>query len=167
MWDLWWTKWHWGRFSPSTSVSPAKFSILIMTRGRYNRPIGGRRASGLHTPLFELKKSTVNFITEVVPMRKYHAMDAWRYSSMYFQSRHLMKNNKLHAPTAIPPTKSPWFLLDRRLGRSQSRSRCCDEKNPYPFRGPHHSSRVIQSINWSLFLPSYPGSISIDVHIVT
>jgi hypothetical protein len=22
MWDLWWTKWHWGRFSPSTSVSP-------------------------------------------------------------------------------------------------------------------------------------------------
>jgi hypothetical protein len=21
--DLWWTKWRWGRFSPSTSVSPA------------------------------------------------------------------------------------------------------------------------------------------------
>jgi hypothetical protein len=24
MWDLWWTKWRWGRFSPSTSVSPAR-----------------------------------------------------------------------------------------------------------------------------------------------
>jgi hypothetical protein len=23
MWDLWWTKWYWGRFSSSTSVSPA------------------------------------------------------------------------------------------------------------------------------------------------
>jgi hypothetical protein len=23
MWDLWSTKWHWGRFSHSTSVSPA------------------------------------------------------------------------------------------------------------------------------------------------
>jgi hypothetical protein len=23
MWDLWWTKLHWGMFSPSTSVSPA------------------------------------------------------------------------------------------------------------------------------------------------
>jgi hypothetical protein len=23
MWDLWWTKWHWDRFSPSTSVSSA------------------------------------------------------------------------------------------------------------------------------------------------
>jgi hypothetical protein len=23
MWDLWWKKWHWGQFSPSTSVSPA------------------------------------------------------------------------------------------------------------------------------------------------
>jgi hypothetical protein len=23
MWDLWWAKWHWDRFSPSTSVSLA------------------------------------------------------------------------------------------------------------------------------------------------
>jgi hypothetical protein len=23
MWDLWWIKWNWGMFSPSTSVSPA------------------------------------------------------------------------------------------------------------------------------------------------
>jgi hypothetical protein len=23
MWVLWWTKWHWGRFSPSTSDAPA------------------------------------------------------------------------------------------------------------------------------------------------
>jgi hypothetical protein len=23
MWDLWWTKWRWGRFFPSISVSPA------------------------------------------------------------------------------------------------------------------------------------------------
>jgi hypothetical protein len=47
-WDLWWTEWHWGRFSPGTSVYPAnhhstKFSIII-TRGTYNRPIGGQHA---------------------------------------------------------------------------------------------------------------------------
>jgi hypothetical protein len=23
MWDLWWTQWHWGRFSPDISVSLA------------------------------------------------------------------------------------------------------------------------------------------------
>jgi hypothetical protein len=23
MWDLWWAKWHWGRFLSSISVSPA------------------------------------------------------------------------------------------------------------------------------------------------
>jgi hypothetical protein len=37
MWGLWWTKRRWGRFSPSTSVSPANhstdFSIIIITRG--------------------------------------------------------------------------------------------------------------------------------------
>jgi hypothetical protein len=52
VWDLWWTKWRWGRFSPSTSVSPANlhstnfFIIIIITRGRYNRPFSGRRAEG-------------------------------------------------------------------------------------------------------------------------
>jgi hypothetical protein len=38
-WDLWWTKWCQGRFSPSSTVSPAKtvdstnFSIITITRG--------------------------------------------------------------------------------------------------------------------------------------
>jgi hypothetical protein len=65
MWGLCWTKRHWGRFSPSTSVFPANhhstnFSIIIITRGWQNRPIGGRSAEwpqfGLHTPLYQLKK---------------------------------------------------------------------------------------------------------------
>jgi hypothetical protein len=64
-WDLWWTKWRWSRFPPSTSVSPAnlhstKFSILTITRSRYNRTISRRRAEwtqfGLHSPLCEIKK---------------------------------------------------------------------------------------------------------------
>jgi hypothetical protein len=65
-WDLWWTKWCWGRFSLSTSVFPAylhsaKFSIIIIIRGRYNRSFSGRRAEWiqfrLHPPLCELKKN--------------------------------------------------------------------------------------------------------------
>jgi hypothetical protein len=60
-WDLWWTKWCRGRFSPSTLVSPpihsTKFSILTITQGRYNRPVNGRRAEwiqfGLHPPLWK------------------------------------------------------------------------------------------------------------------
>jgi hypothetical protein len=64
-WDFWWTKWCWSRFSPSTSVSPAnlhstKFSIIIIIRGRYNRPFSGRRAEwtqlGLHPPLCAFKE---------------------------------------------------------------------------------------------------------------
>jgi hypothetical protein len=36
MWDLWWTKWRWGRFFPSNSVSPANlqstsFSTITIT----------------------------------------------------------------------------------------------------------------------------------------
>jgi hypothetical protein len=49
MWDLWWTERHWGTFSPSNSVSPANhhstnFSIIIITRGWHDGPIGGRSA---------------------------------------------------------------------------------------------------------------------------
>jgi hypothetical protein len=44
---LWWTNQHWGRFSPSTSPAnhhSTNFSIIIITRGWHNRPIGGRSA---------------------------------------------------------------------------------------------------------------------------
>jgi hypothetical protein len=45
MWGLWWAKRHWGRFSPTTSVSPANHStnvsIIIITQGWHNRPISG------------------------------------------------------------------------------------------------------------------------------
>jgi hypothetical protein len=28
MWDLWLTKWRWGKFSPTTSVSPANLQSI-------------------------------------------------------------------------------------------------------------------------------------------
>jgi hypothetical protein len=47
MWDLWCRKWHWGRFSPSTSVSPANnaphSSSSSVIWGWYNRLVSGRR----------------------------------------------------------------------------------------------------------------------------
>jgi hypothetical protein len=39
-------------------------------------------------------------------------------------------SGQLHAPAALPPGKSPWYPLDRRLGGPQSRSgRGGEEKN--------------------------------------
>jgi hypothetical protein len=49
MWDLWWTKWHCGRFSPSTSVSPANIHstdcsiIIIYHPGLVQQANSGRR----------------------------------------------------------------------------------------------------------------------------
>jgi hypothetical protein len=69
MWGLWWTKRHWGRFSPSTAVSPANhstnFSIIIITRGWHNRPISGRSAewtldSTPHYTNLKIKKKSRN-----------------------------------------------------------------------------------------------------------
>jgi len=36
-------------------------------------------------------------------------------------------SGQLHAPT-LPQGKSPWYSLDRTLGRPQSRSGCCCEE---------------------------------------
>jgi hypothetical protein len=62
MWDLWWTKWRWGRFYPSTSVFPvnlhsANFSTITLTYhpGWYNRPLV---AAVPKVPQNELKKKT-------------------------------------------------------------------------------------------------------------
>jgi hypothetical protein len=65
------------------------------------------------------------------------ALGEWRYSSTHSWPRHLMDViGQLHAPAALPPGKSPWYPLDRRLGRLQSRSGHSDEeKNSHPLPG--------------------------------
>jgi hypothetical protein len=71
-WYLRWTKWHWDRFSQSTSASPAnflstKFSFITITRGRYNRTFSGRRAEwtqyGIYPRLpMQIKKIPLKFV---------------------------------------------------------------------------------------------------------
>jgi hypothetical protein len=79
-WDLWWKKWRLGRFFPSTSVSPAnrhstKLSIIIITRGRYNRPVSGRRAEWTQldsTPHYaNLKKIILIYVYIIYYLPKY------------------------------------------------------------------------------------------------
>jgi hypothetical protein len=60
MWDLWWTKWRWGRFSPNTSVPPANLHFTNFSqspspiiRGWYNRAIV---AAVPKVPPYKLKK---------------------------------------------------------------------------------------------------------------
>jgi hypothetical protein len=50
MWDLWWTKWHWGSFSRVLTFPPANSHSIDCTTfvvmyhpGWYNRLISGRR----------------------------------------------------------------------------------------------------------------------------
>jgi hypothetical protein len=60
MWDLWWTKWHWGRFSPGTSVSLAN---LHFTNCSTIRSIVAAVPSGLKlTPLrIKIKKEILEY----------------------------------------------------------------------------------------------------------
>jgi hypothetical protein len=76
MWGLWWTKRHWGRFSPSTSVSPANhhptnFSIIIITWGWHNRPINDRSVEWTQLdstpPLYQFKKKGMEMILQFNP----------------------------------------------------------------------------------------------------
>jgi hypothetical protein len=60
MWDLWWTKWRWGSFYQSTSVSPANlhstnFSIITIT---YHPGLVQQASSGRSTkrPTAQIKK---------------------------------------------------------------------------------------------------------------
>jgi hypothetical protein len=60
MWDLWWTKWRRGRFSPSTSISPANphsanFSTITIT---YHPGLVQQASSGRITksPTAQIKK---------------------------------------------------------------------------------------------------------------
>jgi hypothetical protein len=84
MWVLWWTKRQWGRFSPSTSVSPANhstnFSIIIITRGWRNWPFGGRSAEWTldSTPHYtNLIKKFKKIVLKWSGASKTHMQPAW------------------------------------------------------------------------------------------
>jgi hypothetical protein len=53
MWDLWWTKWRWGRFPLSSFIPPiAPQSPSSVNWGWYNKPVVAAIASGLSlTPI--------------------------------------------------------------------------------------------------------------------
>jgi hypothetical protein len=80
MWGLWWAKRHWGRFSPSTSVSPANHSTnfsIIITRGWHDRPISGCSA-----------KWTQLDWTPTIPVKEKKLLTKWRLCVIY------AKNNR-------------------------------------------------------------------------
>jgi hypothetical protein len=70
MWDLWWTKWRWGRFSPSTAVSPANlYSTTFSTITRTYLPgLVQLTSSGLSTqsPTPLIKKKSIFVMRFVV-----------------------------------------------------------------------------------------------------
>jgi hypothetical protein len=79
-------------------------------------------------------------------------------------------SGQLHALVALPPRKSPWYPLDRRLGRPQSRSgRGGEEKNSQSSPGiePHNPDRPARSP--ALYRLSYHGSsrrLCIEINLV-
>jgi hypothetical protein len=84
MWDLWWTKWNWGRFSPSTSVSadnshsaaPQSSSCII--QGWYNWPNSGRRTKWTQShPLPKFKSQATD---------KQAQMESWLFLSKVTQN---------------------------------------------------------------------------------
>jgi hypothetical protein len=80
MWDLWWTKWHWDGFSPSTSVLPCQFhstgaplqgktkKTLIIT-GLQNKPQGCGASVASAAGPFTTKNTLIN-AWGLVPLEK-------------------------------------------------------------------------------------------------
>jgi hypothetical protein len=108
MWGLWWIKQQWGRFSPSTSVSPANhstnFSIIIITRGWHDRPIGGRSAEWTQldsTPHYTNLKKKLTLHKAVIKSVTTYACLAWEFVAdiCLLKLQHLQ--NKLLPTTGI------------------------------------------------------------------
>jgi hypothetical protein len=86
-WDLWWTKWRWGRFPPSTSVSPANLHsincstvTLIYHLGLYNRPAVAA-VPGDISPAPQKK----NFADNRRPLGRYSSLADYKPRSLVFR----------------------------------------------------------------------------------
>jgi hypothetical protein len=73
MWDLWWTKWHWDGFFPSTSVFPCQFhsagallrekkekKLIISITGLHNKSQGCGASVASAAGPFTTKKKQPN-----------------------------------------------------------------------------------------------------------
>jgi hypothetical protein len=101
MWNLWWTKWHWDRFSPSTSVSLANsHSIVCSTLIIYRPEWSGVRSlvvdvpSGLsHTPPPEEKNKKVSINPIIHSRTRYYSSRNHKHVTIL---RRCFKNRLLH-----------------------------------------------------------------------
>jgi hypothetical protein len=72
IWDLWWTEWHWDRFSSSTSVFPCQFNSTgaplhgktrkptIFITGLHNKPQGCGASVASAAGSFTARKKSVS-----------------------------------------------------------------------------------------------------------
>jgi hypothetical protein len=86
MWGLWWKKWRWDRFSPSTSVFPAnshstKYSIPIIC-GCKNRPMYQVDSVSPHPKILKKKRC----IQGTSKMHMHHC--PWCYMPWWLEHYH-------------------------------------------------------------------------------
>jgi hypothetical protein len=74
MWDLWRTKWNWGRFSLNTSVSPADFHSTDYSNP-INHPIIQHHIVPLWTPLLNNKLTSSIHEMKLKTARKYESVN--------------------------------------------------------------------------------------------
>jgi hypothetical protein len=124
MWDLWWTKWHGGSFSPSTSVSLVnhhytKFSTLIISQGRYMRPTGGRRDEWIQldsTPHYSNKKKKIK-LKKPVGLRNGDVM-CFLWGTKYICIYYLEEMHSLQRVSRLKRWFGKW------VEKRKDRSRC-------------------------------------------
>ena len=72
IWDLWWTKWHWDRFSPVSFIPPVfhysektKKKIIAFVTGLHNKPQGCSASVAFAAGPFTTKKNLLVAIQTV------------------------------------------------------------------------------------------------------
>jgi hypothetical protein len=91
MWGLWWTKWPWGRFSPSTVC--AKYAVLKWKDERYYLVVSS-------VSLFFLKETNTHTISMVI----YHGM-----RNVSVRSVHRLAVDKIHARSRCTSFSTVYF----------------------------------------------------------
>jgi hypothetical protein len=64
-------------------------------------------------------------------------------------------SGKFHAPAALPPGKNPWYLMDMRMSRPQSRSERSGEGKKFPTPVGNRIS-IVQPVAESLYFAQAP-----------
>jgi hypothetical protein len=142
MWDLWWTKWHWGRFSVSTWIFFCQFAFHRLLHSHHHHHLSSGRGTIGRVVSFSPHPKKLN--------KKKDINVRWSWSASRLNCRR-SSSAESFLTSSLVEIRDSFLEVESRFRRGQGsvclckRCVCCTVGNSVPATGPRQHSVLVPS----------------------